>query len=279
MTADGFHFLAAAAPGEDLVAAVAAAWTGPPAPQVRLLPSLVPYHDLPQDDGVAIGLAQTDLCPVTVDFAADPHFLVFGDGESGKSSFLRALATSITRRYEAERARLVILDYRRSLLGAFGDPHLIGYATGAAQATRLVESIAGYMQRRLPGPDLTSQQLRDRSWWTGPDCYLLVDDSDLVAAGPTNPLLPLLEYLAQARDIGLHLVLTRRSGGAGRALDEPVIQRLRELSTPGLVLAGDREEGALLGTVRPGPQPPGRGWLVTRRQRTRLVQLGYLPPN
>ena len=118
-----------------------------------------------------------------------------------------------------------------------------------------------------------------RSWWTGPDCYLLVDDYDLVASGPNNPLLPLLDHLAQARDIGLHLVLTRRTGGAGRALYEPVIQRLRELSTPGLVLAGDREEGALLGTVRPGPQPAGRGWLVTRRQGVRLVQLGYLPPD
>jgi S-DNA-T family DNA segregation ATPase FtsK/SpoIIIE len=126
---------------------------------------------------------------------------------------------------------------------------------------------------------VTSEQLRDGSWWTGPDCYVLVDDYDLVAAGPTNPLQPLLEYLAQARDIGLHLVLTRRSGGAGRALYEPVIQRLRELSSPGLVLSGDRDEGALLGTVRPGPLPPGRGWLVTRREGVRLVQLAHLPPS
>ena len=59
---------------------------------------------------------------------------------------------------------------------------------------------------------------------------------------------------------------------------EPVIQRLRELSTPGLVLSGDREEGALLGTVRPGPLPPGRVWLVTRREGVRLIQLAYLPP-
>ena len=284
LTPDGFHFLAAAPPGDDLVKSIASAWTGAKAPPVRLLPTLVRHDDLPESDatgggGITIGLAQNDLGPVVVDFAADPHFLVFGDGESGKSSFLRSLATSITLRYPADRARLVILDYRRSLLGAFGEPHLIGYATGAAQATRLVESVAGYMQRRLPGPDATAQELRDRSWWTGPDCYLLVDDYDLVAAGPSNPLHPLLDYLAQARDIGLHLVITRRTGGAGRALYEPVIQRLRELSTPGLVLAGDREEGALLGTVRPGPQPPGRGWLVTRREGVRLVQLGYLPPD
>ncbi len=66
-------------------------------------------------------------------------------------------------------------------------------------------------------------------------------------------------------------------GGAGRALYDPVIQRLRELSSPGLVMAGDRDEGALLGTVRPAPLPPGRGWLVTRKEGIRLIQLARLP--
>ena len=59
---------------------------------------------------------------------------------------------------------------------------------------------------------------------------MLVDDYDLVAGGGSNPLTPLLEYLPQARDIGLHLVITRRTGGASRALYDPVIERLRELS-------------------------------------------------
>jgi DNA segregation ATPase FtsK/SpoIIIE, S-DNA-T family len=105
-----------------------------------------------------------------------------------------------------------------------------------------------------------------------------VDDYDLVASGPSNPLAVLLDHLAQARDVGLHLVLTRRSGGAARALFEPVIQRLRELSSPGLVLSGDRDEGPLLGTVRPQPMPPGRGFLVTRKEGVRLVQLAHLKP-
>ncbi|GAB3967559.1 hypothetical protein GCM10027615_17260 [Plantactinospora veratri] len=110
--------------------------------------------------------------------------------------------------------------------------HLIGYGTAAQATSELIESVAGYMQRRLPGPDVTPQQLRDRSWWTGPELFVLVDDYDLVATGPNNPLLPLVEYLPQARDVGLHLVLTRRSGGASRSLYEPIIQRLRELSSP-----------------------------------------------
>lgn len=124
---------------------------------------------------------------------------------------------------------------------------------------------------------MTPQQLRDRSWWTGPECFLLVDDYDLVAGGLSNPLSGLLDFLPQARDVGLHLVLARRTGGASRALYEPVLQRLRELGSPGVLLSGDRDEGVLLGDVRPRPFPPGRGVLVNRRSGTHLLQLAHLP--
>ena len=94
----------------------------------------------------------------------------------------------------------------------------------------------------------------------------MVDDYDLVATASGNPLSQLLEFLPFARDIGLHLIIARGSGGAGRALFEPVMQRLKELGAQGIVLSGDRDEGELLGNVRPQPMPPGRGVLVTRRR-------------
>ncbi len=101
------------------------------------------------------------------------------------------------------------------------------------------------MDKRRPGPDITPEQLRTRSWWDGPECFVLVDDYDLVATGGSNPITPLLDHLAQARDVGLHLVVTRRAGGAGRAQFDPVLQRLRELGSPGIVMSGDKDEGAL----------------------------------
>jgi len=288
ITAAGLHLLTAVPEltslgGETaaLVKAVVANWSGRPAPPVRMLPPVLAYDrfdiDVTTGLNLPVGIAEADLRPVALDFASEPHFLLFGDAECGKSSFVRSLATTIVRRFTPDQARIILVDYRRSLLGAVSSEHLIGYGTAAQPTSELISSVAGYMQRRLPGPDVTPQELRDRSWWTGPECFVLVDDYDLVATGPNNPLHPLLEYLPQARDIGLHLVLTRRSGGAGRAMYEPVIQRLRELSSPGLVMSGDREEGALLGNVRPSPMPPGRGWLVTRKAGVRLVQLAHLP--
>ena len=128
-----------------------------------------------------------------IDFAADPHFLVFGDSGAGKSAFLRTLAVSITQRFRPEQARFLVLDYRRSMLGEIETEHLIGYATSSGQATELMESVAAYMADRLPGADVTPAQLRTRSWWSGPECFVLVDDYDLITSSASNPLAPLLE--------------------------------------------------------------------------------------
>jgi S-DNA-T family DNA segregation ATPase FtsK/SpoIIIE len=263
-----------------LVIDIADAWDGPPAPPVRQLPAVVPYDSLPASTGrgLPIGIAEADLLPVSVDFTADPHFLVFGDAECGKSTFLRALAHRIVDRYPPEEARLIIVDYRRSLLGTITTAHLIGYGTSAKVTEGIGKEVAHVMGSRLPGPDVTPEQLRSRSWWAGPELYVLVDDYDLVAAANPNPLAPVLEYLAQGRDVGLHLVLARRSGGAARSMYEPFVQRLKELGSPGLVMAGSRDEGALLGNVKASYLPRGRGWLVTRRDGARLVQLAQRPP-
>ncbi|GAA3398963.1 type VII secretion protein EccCa [Cryptosporangium minutisporangium] len=257
-------------------------WQGAPAPAVRLLPSLLPYHALPPATadtarGLPIGIAEADLTAVRLDFDAEPHALLLGDVECGKSTFLRCLARTITDRYEPKQARIILLDYRRSLLGSISSDHLIGYGTSAAVTADLVDQVVTVMKSRLPGPDVTPEQLRTRSWWSGPDLFLLVDDYDLIVNGPNNPLLPLLEYLAQGRDIGLHVVVTRRVGGAARALYDPFLGRIRELASPGILMSGPREEGPLFGNLKPRPLPPGRGWLVTRRGGNQLVQLAHLP--
>lgn len=60
----------------------------------------------------------------------------------------------------------------------------------------------------------TTGQLRHRSWWTGAEARVLVDDYDLIATAGGNPLLTLLPLLAQSQDIGLHVIIARRMGGA-----------------------------------------------------------------
>jgi S-DNA-T family DNA segregation ATPase FtsK/SpoIIIE len=265
----------------DLVKGIDAGWRGERAPQVRLLPRLVRQEDLPApvegDRRVPLGLAEADLGPVFVDFDADPHFMAFGDSESGKTGLLRLLAQGIVSRYSAAEAALIVVDYRRGLLDAVPPPNLLEYAGSEPVIDRVMGEVVQGMRGRLPGPDVTAEQLRERSWWTGPDLFVLVDDYDLVVSQARNPLAPLLEFLPQARDIGLHLVVVRRSGGAARALFEPVLQRLRDLSTPGLIMSGSRDEGVLLGDVKASAKPPGCGDLIVRRARVDLVQVAWVP--
>ncbi len=269
-----------------LVAAADAAWPGPALAPVALLPELLHADDLPPagpdgGSGIGIGVDEEGLARVEVDLVADPHLVCFADAESGKTTLLRVLARALTRRYAPEEARLVVVDYRRGLLGAVPGSHLIGYASTAETAAEAARDVAASLRGRLPGPGVGPRALRERSWWTGPEVYVLVDDYDLVApaGGVTaNPLLPLAEFLPQAKDVGLHVVLARRSGGASRALFDPLLGRLRELGVPGLVMNGSPDEGALLGGVKPAPLPPGRGTLVDRRHGNRRVQLAWLPP-
>jgi S-DNA-T family DNA segregation ATPase FtsK/SpoIIIE len=109
--------------------------------------------------------------------------------------------------------------------------------------------------------------------------FVLVDDYDLVATQQSSPVALLQPMIAQARDVGLHLVVARRSGGASRALYEPVIQALRDLAMPGMMLSGSPEEGPLLGNLKPRKMPPGRANLITRERGVEVMQTAWSDPS
>ncbi|MFJ6104528.1 type VII secretion protein EccCa [Streptomyces sp. NPDC092359] len=264
------------------VRAVKESWTGAPAPSVRLLPRKLPVERLPKGfehprHGIAIGIDETNLEPVFVDFESDPFFLVFGESESGKTALLRLIAKQLSERYTPEQARIVVGDYRRTMLEAVAPSHLLEYAPMASAMQMHMDAINTVMTKRSPKPDITPQQLRDRSWWSGPQLFVLIDDFELVATNSGNPLSVLVENLPFARDVGIRFVVARSAAGASRAMYEPFMQRMKELGAQGVLLSGDPGEGDILGNVRARPMPPGRGTFVSRKRGTPLVQLGWLP--
>ena len=130
---------------------------------------------------VPFGLDENALAPVCVDFAADPHFMIFGDTECGKSNLLRAdprdIADPLHRRAgQAHLRRLPALAARLVRDRA----HQIGYATSSVDRVHAAREVRDALVKRLPPPDLTPGQLRSRSWWSGADLFVIVDDYDLV---------------------------------------------------------------------------------------------------
>jgi S-DNA-T family DNA segregation ATPase FtsK/SpoIIIE len=274
---------------EDLIERSRAAWTGPQGPKLRLLPDRIDLDrireladhagSLEADRGVYLAINEKDLAPVSIDVDREPHLLTFGDSSSGKSALLRAYIQEVMRTRSAGEAQFVLVDYRRSLLGEIPEEYLLHYLTSVTQATPALTELAQYLEHRLPGPDVSPEQLRNRSWWTGAEVFVVVDDYDLVATQSGSPALPLVPLLAQARDVGLHLALARRSGGASRSLYEPVIQGLRDLAMPGLLLSGSPDEGALIGTAKPQKAPAGRARMVTRDRGVEVVQTAWTDPS
>jgi S-DNA-T family DNA segregation ATPase FtsK/SpoIIIE len=53
---------------------------------------------------------------------------------------------------------------------------------------------------------------------------------------------------------------------------EPFLTTVMESGTAGLVLSGDKAEGALFTGAAPGNYPPGRGLFVRRGERPSLIQ-------
>ena len=267
---------------EDLIARVTEAWTGAPGPKLRLLPELITLDELraiaPADSKeILLGIDEANLAPFSLDPAAEPHLFLYGDAGSGKSSMLRTYANEIMRLYPEGKARIFLIDYRRALLGEIPDTYLGAYFSAHEQAQAGVAELAAFFQSRMPGPDVTAEQLRNRSWWTGAEGFILVDDYDLVSTSQGNPLAVIAPLLAQASDLGLHVVLTRRAGGASRAAYDPIIQRMTDLGTTGILLSGNPEEGQLIGKVKPRAANPGRAQIVSRSQGLVSAQLAFVP--
>ena len=246
-------------------------WGRPAAEPIRLLPRELDPSELPapSPDAIAIGLEERRLEPVLLDpVGGDPHLLVFGDAETGKSSLLRLLARGIAATSEPEEAQIVLVDVRRSLADLADLPHVRDHAFSPPALASVIEELRRELEPRVPGG--AGEQVA-----SGPRIYLLFDDYDLSSGPATTPLAPLYDLLPLGRELGLHVVLTRRVAGSARGAYEAGFQRVRELGSPGLIMSGDAAEGPLVGSEKARALPPGRGLFVRRGRSAVVVQTAF----
>ncbi len=271
LSSEGATMLIALSSNQDLahIAATALAAGQKPVPQLRVLPTHLQVAELVDaGPGVPFALGGARLEALAWDPGHSPHLVCVGGQGAGKSTLLRTLTAGVAG-LGRERARMVVIDHRRSLLGHLDQDVVAAYsATTTTTATTLDDTVTT-LSARLPGPDITPAELSARSWWSGPEIYLIIDDLDLVSE---TDLHRLAELLPHARDIGLHLVLARKSGGIGRAMFSPFLAAVRDQQPAVLLLDADREEGPVFG-IRPTTQPPGRGTWQVRGETLGVCQV------
>ena len=99
------------------------------APPIPLLPTRVDHDAVVRragnafGAGILLGIEEHGLQPLAVDFEHDAHLLVIGDNECGKTAMLRTLCREIVRTRTAAQAQLLIIDFRRTLLGVVESEH------------------------------------------------------------------------------------------------------------------------------------------------------------
>lgn len=254
----------------DLAQQSARSWQGPSAAPIRLLPTHLTLRDMPDEidepRAVPLGLRQDTMDAAFWDLHdGDQHLLVLGDSKSGKTSTLRTIAAGLMARYTPDEVAIAVVDSRGQVPDIIPEDYLAAHATSVKQAAGLAASIGIEMDKR---PTRSAEE-RARS----PRVVLLIDDHDIISAGGQEPLTDLMQHLPSARDLGLHIVLTRPVAGASRAMYLPMLQGLRDTGGATLLLSGDRSEGPLLPRVYPEKMPPGRGRYVRRAERPYVPQV------
>ena len=289
---DGVHSAANIVPAISAAVEHVASLHTDQAPMVRTLPERIYLRELdpappgPEADyrtrwTIPIGVRESDLSVAHSPMHTSPHLLVFGAPKSGKTTIAHAVASAICARNSPQQVRFMLADYRSGLLDAVPQSHLLAAGAVNRNATSLEESIkalAANLQKRLPPADLTTTQLRTRSWWTGPDVVLLVDDWHMIvaASGLTPPMTPLGPLLPAAADIGLHIVVTCQMSQAHRATMDRFVGAAFGAGSPTLFLSGEKMEFPT-SEFKLKRRPPGQALLVSPDGKE-VIQAAYVDP-
>ena len=83
-----------------------------------------------------VGLGENELEPLVLDFGQQPHLMAFADVECGKTTLLRNIAMGIIESCTPDQARIIMIDYRRTMLGVVEGDQLAGYSTSSQTCDR-----------------------------------------------------------------------------------------------------------------------------------------------
>ncbi|CFC99651.1 type VII secretion system ESX-5 FtsK/SpoIIIE family ATPase EccC5 [Mycobacterium tuberculosis] len=269
----------------DSVVAAVSRLTSAQAPPVRRLPArfgVEQVRELASRDtrqgvgagGIAWAISELDLAPVYLNFAENSHLMVTGRRECGRTTTLATIMSEIGRLYAPgassapppapgrPSAQVWLVDPRRQLLTALGSDYVERFAYNLDGVVAMIGELAAALAGREPPPGLSAEELLSRSWWSGPEIFLIVDDIQQLPPGFDSPLHKAVPFVNRAADVGLHVIVTRTFGGWSSAGSDPMLRALHQANAPLLVMDADPDEGFIRGKMKGGPLPRGRGLLM-----------------
>ena len=225
--------------------------------------------------GIAWAISELDLQPVYLNFAENSHLMVTGRREAGRTTTLATIMSEIERVYAPgsstapaappdgrPSAQVWLVDPRRQLLTMLGSEYVERFAYNVDGTVALVSELAATLANREPPPGLSAEELLSRTWWSGPEIFLIIDDIQQFPPGFDSPFQKAAPWVTRAADVGLHVIATRTFGGWSSAGSDPLLRALHQANAPLLVMDADPDEGFIRGKMKGGPLPRGRGLLM-----------------
>lgn len=244
---------------------------------------------------VPFGLSEVGLNAAVADFTRNPHFVLAGTADCGKTAGLATFAQSIMDVYRPDEAKIYVISTDNALvqyvpqeyLGEYqarefagdGQPRvptgkmLYGYVSREDQIMDVDAHLGELLRPRLRPDDATQEEIASGARrWSGPEIFVIVDNEDVLEAwhstsswsGKPFALQNVAVFVPRAEEVGLHVIVARRIEEWPKAEYTPLMRALKQKQTPGLVMSGARTEGVILGKQFASDQPAGRGVYVTR---------------
>ncbi|HEV2660145.1 MAG TPA: FtsK/SpoIIIE domain-containing protein, partial [Ktedonobacteraceae bacterium] len=225
---------------------------------------------------IRLGIEDFSLNPISVELNNEmPHMMVVGGPGSGRTTVVQtSLLMLASPNYR--NAKVVLVDFRRSSRPFRRLPTVWMYADTEERLIDVVNTLKQELQARVTQmrAELRRMEEADDDDLTNlhmDPIIIAIDDYEQLAALARNPLLDLREFLLQARDLNLHIIVTGSPADIMRS--DALLQQVRACRH-GLILGADPNDQQILG-VRMSDLPPGRGHLVRRNQRN-LIQVAHL---
>lgn len=251
----------------------------------------------------------------TLELAAIPNLsqnlLVYGEKRSGRTNTLRVVMESVMRQFSPEQASIIVIDPLRNQLGErdrlfargyvaaarFSEPDAegrrrriapAGYVTSDDDVRETAKLLSALMTKRRPTDETTAEQLRDRTYFTGKEVYVFIDNFFRLAEGVMARTVfdeefggeSVTRLLASGVDLGVHFVVSDDTGFAERVKNSPFLLALRDKQmAPILQLAGQPSSGTPIGQafhLKPSRWRAGQGRLIVDAGDYALVQTALL---
>lgn len=260
------------------------------------------------------------LAPVP-DFAQ--NLIVFGEKGSGKSNVLRSIMESVMRQFTPKDAVIIVIDplrqqlgerdrlYERGymqrakfvdklddsgnpVIGNSGEPVRVrkrppGYVSSREDIKEVVDMLVRLMATRRPNDDTSADDLRNRTYFTGPEVYVFIDNFEAIASGyaaktPFDEVAvgdeTVTRLLATGIDLGVHFIVGDNAGMAERLKSAALLLALRDaMQAPLLQLAAPPSAGSPVAGafhLRPERWRPGQGRLIVDADDHVMVQTALI---